>query len=683
MSQSNDSNQLLSLCGGPLCNGSSCDTCKAIRASLDDQARIQCPHKAPYCCTDNLCDQCFNDKYPRAPIGGSASGVKDVHPEQDFNIVSSGIICENCQQPEGSNRTCQICAFFRESDETAQNGEQNPTVPTSVVFQHDIGPRQGDLCALTEKEVQASVDLLRLIFASMVLPLIPIASSISDSHVGQWRGCEWSSGNCWLVVILQMFQTGSWNTSINVSNPLGNALWILVYELRTRGVVPRQRLQAFRRLMQEIIGQPEKGTLFERGQMDPFEALWLLQNKGAFSYDYTLSSESFIQGINATPVVDLGLSPSSSRNLIDKIGALNIDIEFKQESKFSCLPSTLVIKVSLSERNFGSTVNFPASPVFDLGPLTFQIMSVMLFINGHYLTVFIRLRYDPQTDTLSATYWLSDSKSDVQDCGHHVPSINEIDQAQFEYLWTKHAISITCVRIPKIVQIDGIPHELNGSEYEPLKPGWDSLPQCDKGQYTTFGQKREIRIKNCMNPLDFQITFSPPPPAPCASGPCVPHAPSAHVSPPPPPPVPCAQVAQALPPPPPACCVVWFEDDYRTYDPENNVLRSTLTGRIIDNIRAGYYDVREKETRREIRIKLREVLSDDALPPPAPRAQVFSQIQLADITIRDGEWSIRRGSFFQSGTCVVSLNQYTLERVQYDQSQFLTFLNILYKKSCE
>lgn len=521
MSQEFDLKQLLSLCGEPQCNISSCSTCNAIGVSVDEQARIQCPNGVPSCNDGRLCDKCANKQYPKheqpQPRRGAVGGGKkmDMVPRQNFNVEQYGPICEFCQKPEGSNSECQICAFFKESYETAQNGNKNSTVPISVIFERDIGPRQEDLCALTEEEVQASVDFQKSIFASMVLPLIPIASSILDSHVGQWRGCEWSSGNCWLVVIPQMFQTGSWHTSINVSNPLGNALWILVYELRTRGFVPRQRLQAFRRLMQEKIGKPEKGNLFEKGQMDPLEVLKILENAGAFSYDYTLSSESFIKGIHATPVVDLGLSLSSSTNLTEKIGSLNIDIEFNQESMFSCLPLTLVIKVSLSERNFGSTVEFPASPVFDLGPLTFQITSVMLFIKGHhYLTVFIRLRYDPQTDTLSATYWLSDSKSDVQDCGHHVPSINEIDQAQFEYLWTKHAISITCVRIPKIIQIDGIPHELNGSEYEPLKPGWDSLPQCDKGQYTTFGKNGEILIKKCMSPLEFQVEL--PPPAPCA-----------------------------------------------------------------------------------------------------------------------------------------------------------------------
>ena len=594
MSQKDSKEQ--SLCGEQGCSGSSCGTCQAIRASVDEQARIQCPNGVPSCMNEMLCDKCATEQYPkheqpqtRGGAFGSRSAL-DVVPLQDFNVEQSGPICENCQKPEGSNPKCQICAFFRESAETYEHGDQNPELPVSIQFQEGVGPRREDLCALRPEEVQKYLNFLRSAFKSNVLPQIPVESRVLDSHVGLWRGCQWSSGNCWLVAILQMFQTGNWHTSINVSNPLGNALWILVNELRTRGFVPCQKLQAFRILMAEIIGQHERGTLFENGQMEPFEVLRMLENAGAFSYDYTLSSESFIQGIYATPVIDLGLSPSSSRILIEKLGELDIDIEFKQESIFSCLPSAFVIKVSSSELMSGSTVDFPASSVFNLGPLTFQITSVMLFIKGHYLTVFIRLRYDPQTDTLSATYWLSDSKSDVQDCGHHVPSIIEIDQAQFEYLWRHHAISITCVRIPKIVQIDGIPHELNGTDFEPLKPAWESLPKCDKGQYTTFGPNGEILIKNCMSPLEFQRTFSPPPQQ-----------------------APRAQVAQVL----------------------TSVVQRPI---------------------------------------------IVEKLTFADITINDREWSIRRGSFFKKGTCVVCQDKYMYGNAVYSQAQLILLLNILYQQ---
>jgi hypothetical protein len=455
----------------------------------------------------NQRDKCIDDQYPNheqlQPRGGAVGGGKasDVVPLQDF---SSETRCEGCRKPEGSNPACPICVFFKESAETARNGDQNPNVPTSIVFQEGVGPRLKDLCALTPEELKKSVDLLHGVFESKVFPLIPVKFRDPDSHVGPWRGCEWSSGNCWLVVILQMFQTGSWHTSINVSNPLGNSLWILVHELRTRGFLPRQKLQAFRRLMTEMIGQREKGTLFENGQMDPFEALRMLEDNGAFRYYYSLSWTEKVEGIYATPVIDLGMSQSSSKNLIENLDSLEIEINFDQDSKFSCLPSAIVIKVSSSERSSGSTVDFPKYTVFEFGPLTFQIMSVLLFINGHYLTVFIHLRFVPQTETVYTTYWLSDSKSNVQDCGHHAPSIVEIDQRLFKELWRNHAISIMCVRIPNVVDIDGIPHELNGTNFEPLKPAWESLPQCDEGQYTTFGQNGEILLRQCMSSLELK-----------------------------------------------------------------------------------------------------------------------------------------------------------------------------------
>lgn len=596
MNQSKFSKQ--SICGDPRCSGPSCDTCEAIRISVDEQDRIQCPNGVPSCEDGKMCDKCATKLYPKheqsQQRGGGAvdsRSAPDVVPHQDFEVEQSGPICQGCRKLEGSNDCCPICVFFKESAKTAQNdGDQNPNVPVSIQFQKDVGPRPEDLCALTEEVVKASVYLLDCVFLSMVLPRIPITSFIPDSQVGQWRGCQWSNGNCWLVVILQMFQTGGWHTSINVSNPLGNALWILVHELRTTWFVPRQKLQAFRRLMAEIIGQYERGTLFENGQMDPFDVLNMLEKAGAFRYYYRLYWTEKVEGIHATPVVDLGLSPSSSRNLIEKIDMLNIDIQFDRNSDFSNL-RVVVIKVSESERNSGSTVDFPNYAKFDICHLSFQIVSVLLFINRqHYLTVFISLRYDPKTDTIYTTYRLSDSKSNVQDCGHHVPSIVEIDQAQFEYLWKHHAISIMCVRIPNVVQIDGIPHESNGLYFKPLIPACESLPQCDEGQYTTFGPNREILIKQCMSPLKFKPTFSPPPPAPCA------------------------QVSQ---------------------------------------------------------LELTSVVQ---------KPIVVEKLTFADITIsRDGEWSIRRNSFFKKGTCVVCQDKYMYGNAVYSQAQLILLLNILYQ----
>jgi len=519
MSESNCSKQQKSLCDDRRCSGSSCQDCAGIEEAIRNSLQSQ-------------------------PVALGGGNGLDVEPKQDFKVSSSVPICQGCEKPEGSNASCPICAFFQEIAETAQNGDQNPDVPMSVVFQEKVGPRRGDLCALTPETVQISVDLLCGGFLSMVLPPIPVESQVPDSHVGQWRGCEWSSGNSWLVVILQMFQTGSWHTSINVSNPLGNTLWILVHKLRTTGFLSRQELQAFRRLMAQRIGENEKGTLFETGQMDPFEVLNMLEKAGAFRYYYRLSWTEKVEGIQATPVIDLGMLPSSSTTPIEEIlSKLGIGIDFDQDSKFSCLPPAFLVRVSSSERISGSTVHFPTDAVFDICPLTFRIASVLLFINGHYLTVFIRFRYDPQTETVYTTYWLSDSKSYAQDCGHHVPSIVEINEHHFNDLWLNHAISIICVRIPNVVQIDGNLHEWNGDDFKPLMPASDSLPQCDNGQYKTFGPNGEIIIKKCMSLSELQCALHPPPSAPCVE--------VAQPLPPPPPP-PCEQVARALPPPLPA-----------------------------------------------------------------------------------------------------------------------------------
>ena len=514
-----------------------------------------CPNENRLCnhITMELCDPCIDELMTTEVIpvevavsGRSACEAHDVQPTQEFKVSSSGLICQDCQKPEGSNPTCLICAFFHESAETARNGDLNPKVPTTVVFQRDVGPRHGDLRALTPEAVQESVDFLKHVFASMVLPQIPVASSIPDSHVGPWIGCEWSSGNCWLVVILEMFLTGSWHTSINVSNPLGNALWILIRELRMIGFVPRQKLQAFRILTAEIIGQREKGTLFENGQMDPFEVLRMLENAGAFIYHYRISWAGYVEGAHATPVIDLGMLSSKSGNLIEKLNELDPEINFSQEYKFLNLPTKLLIRVCDPDKVLGTKIDFPTTATFDVGPLAFEVNSVVIFERGHYETVFIKLKYCPITDSFSITYWLSDSKSDVMDCGHHVPSIVEIDQSRFSQLWKDHAIAITCTRIPnKRGMIDEIPHEWSGTEFEPLKPGGDSLPECNKGEYTTFGPNGEIHIKQCMTLSDFREVLSQSQRAPCASGPWVP---------PPQQQVPSVQVAPALPPPQQASC---------------------------------------------------------------------------------------------------------------------------------
>lgn len=102
--------------------------------------------------------------------------------------------------------------------------------------------------------------------------------------------------------------------------------------------------------------------------------------------------------------------------------------------------------------------------------------------------------------------------------------------------------------------------------------------------------------------------------------------------------------------------VVWHVDEYRRYDPQEHVLRSILTGRIIDGIKAGTYQVQEKVTRNSISIILREVPSDDAPPtqlsvpefacalqPSSPASSKI--ITVNDIIVNVNKWSCNDRNF--------------------------------------
>jgi hypothetical protein len=185
----------------------------------------------------------------------------------------------------------------------------------------------------------------------------------------------------------------------------------------------------------------------------------------------------------------------------------------------------------------------------------------------------------------------------------------------------------------------------------------------------------------------------PPPPHHCASGPLV-HSP--------PPPYPCAQVSHAFHPPQQDSSVsgplvpsplpsskpviVWFEEtrspDYYLYDPTENILRSITNGSIIDDISAGSYQVLTKNTREFITIVLKEV-PNPASSRPFPQQIVLpksnQKIEMTDITICQGLWSITKESFSKSGTCMVALNRFTIDENVYTDVELLLHLNHIYK----
>jgi hypothetical protein len=179
----------------------------------------------------------------------------------------------------------------------------------------------------------------------------------------------------------------------------------------------------------------------------------------------------------------------------------------------------------------------------------------------------------------------------------------------------------------------------------------------------------------------------------------------AQVLPPPlPQPVPCANVAQALPPPPPHHCasgplvpsplpsselvIVWFGEtsspDYYYYDKWHRVLRNMITGSIIDDIRAGSYEVRTKNTHEFIKIELNEVQSPASLlpsPQQLVRPKLDQKIEIKDIQICNTFWSITKGTFSKSGTYSVASGQFTIDGFTkniYNEFNLIIFLNCLY-----
>lgn len=117
MSRLNGSKQPTSLCDDLECSGLSCDICEAIRVSLDENARIKCPHGVQSCCVDNQCDKCIEDQYPKhdqpQPRGGVVGGGKardDVVPLQDVHDL-----CLDCRG--NPDPTCAVCAMIKSTQE--------------------------------------------------------------------------------------------------------------------------------------------------------------------------------------------------------------------------------------------------------------------------------------------------------------------------------------------------------------------------------------------------------------------------------------------------------------------------------------------------------------------------------------------------------------------------------------
>ena len=633
-----------SFCGEPQCMGPSCQLCQALKESAVIHESIQCPHKDPSCCQRHQCDLCkaiaesLVETREMAVGGGKASDVVPLQPVRGCS--SNQEECEECRKPLGSNtRSCSFCASFAESP-------LNPNQP-NIRYNDDFGPVKGSFGPYTPERNQRYLASLKTMFEVAQLKHGTQFPEINGTRATASRitqllsqgcvlGIEGMNNSCFGVVSIWILSQGITYTRIRTDCFAGYILYKVLRELRTRLFVGRDLVDAFRLSLEEY---PKIRGIIEFGEMDdPILLLSLLEEVGILTKgpifskigcsfilnEYKLEGQPPVSSIQDAMIYSY--ANNSQGSPVPENGSI-LSLQLCQQR-----PNQPFTKQIL-----GTELEFPHDGVSLMGKLL-RLKMFIIYHSRHYLVVLC----------VGEAFFLSNSLSASQ-CGHFLPETREISKQEAMRLFKEqaHTIVFECV--------GDVPQSQASSASGHLVPQSQPQVPCVSSGYV------------------------PPPPPPLAS--C---AQVAQALPPTPPPqqFPCANVAQAFQPPPPAFPVVWFETDYRIYDPEKKVLRSRLTGRIIDDIRAGYYDVREKETHRMIRIELREVLSDDALPPTAPRAQVFSQIQLADITIHDGEWSFRRNSFFKNGTCVVSLNQFTIDRIIYDQNGFLTFLNVLYNVHC-
>ena len=206
MSQ-NFSEQQLSLCGDPLCNSSSCGTCKAIRASLDEEARIQCPNGVPSCKDGRLCDQCFNHKYPKEAFGGGKR--PDVIPEQDFQLCSSRIICADCQKLKGLNPACDLCATLKKM----QNDSQPPFTKEQVKKLH--AEMKSGFCPPQTGRI---FDLVVLLFSLTI------------------GSIDWTMHNCaFSALVLMLSSSNAGLNSINQQTFAGYILAFIIKRLQETG----------------------------------------------------------------------------------------------------------------------------------------------------------------------------------------------------------------------------------------------------------------------------------------------------------------------------------------------------------------------------------------------------------------------------------------------------------------
>ena len=604
-----------------------------------------CPHRHLDCGTNGrLCGNCGDD-YMKQLLNESSNSSRIAFASG--GRVSTEKVCE-CGKRQGSNRTnCGICASIWDSP----SNTNQPEIP----FDREIGPMKGSFGATSHEITRMVLEQLKIEYERIRQGL----SSLPDMNSrlprfttnairnflmeGYVFGIEGWNNSCFLVCVIWVLSQGDMWRRINTNTLSGYILYKIVFELRSRGFVGRDIIEAFRFSLREY-SITRGGNDLERGLNDPNEVLGLLEEctillRGPMFSD--IGGCSFV--VNETRV-----NENHFNNVQDAVCASISDSGVPIEGS--------ILSFQLCLQKLGTQMPFPFDGIVVRGKLL-RVKMFYIFRAQHYEVVFC------VGDTFIRANSLSASIN-----GHFLPVMTEISENEAMRLFREcaHTIVFSC---------DGDAFRKEGDtpvlmcdapafrKDEPPPPniviyGGEKYyyNHADRtmillGTRHVFSVEEEIVVFSCALSHEISICPKQPDVFPTQSF-CIDR---------------------------PEPIQVLYDGRKCWYYPSMNELRSNgPVGGLIDEV-SGYIDVMVFETRERITIFLKKIPSQVSQQRPTQQ-RPFEEIYQANIVRGNGCWSLSHNGFNIRGGCFV--NAYHIGNQTFDMSGFLAELNRLYREFC-
>lgn len=632
MSQNFDLQQQLRFgCGQNGCgnHGALSHTCGK---SFTDSTEMKCPDGNPGCSDETPCELCQSIAQSivetrRGAVGGSACEAPDVKLRQDFKPDSSGSKCEFCQNPEGSNPACDLCVVLKKTQEVPPPFTKGEVEKLHANLKSGFRPSP----------------------SGRIFELVVPLSSLTIGSI------NWTMHNCAFSAIVQMLASSNAGlNSINQQNFAGYILAVIINHIQETGKCDPIVLEVFRLELTTITGNPHWSKWTD---LVEFQAL----------YGVCVRHEIIIDR-------DVEFVP------------INDDGSYCIEQALGKCGSKLVEARNWTPHNNNISDGILSFPMFDS---RYRITAVILYSRDHLSMVYI---------TTDKEFWLVDGKGKSISDFNAESTIRKLTIEQFKELCAEQGLLYFFEEIPLL--------------YDRLVlDGRQGLPPTkvfySKGLYFLYNNGNMFcettkKMVNLQRPVfvtdEYGRHFEVIPPLLSPPSPQTPCAQVGWVPPPSPPP----QYASgssgpppAFPPPQPPCAsvihvpqkkwkLVWFRTEYYQYDNEMKVLRSCFTDAIMDEFKAGIYEVQDKNTRNRFTIELQEVSSN----PPHPIQT--DKVSIEDLTCNyvDEKWVVKRNGIIIHGNIKFSNcdanHIFLLNDVRYnllneiDQKEFFRIVNNMY-----